>query len=94
MCSCPFETRSLPGSLAATLRGFAFYVAFPESSIRRLGLPIYVARVPAGPLMRSLPRDLSVASRLDRHLVPAARFTAVTRVKERSGFPIANDLKK
>jgi hypothetical protein len=27
------ETRSLPGSLAATRRGFAFYVAFPKSSI-------------------------------------------------------------
>jgi hypothetical protein len=27
------ETRSLPTSLAATHRGFAFYVAFPESSI-------------------------------------------------------------
>src|SRR5439155_9268874 len=33
-----FETRSLPGSLAATRRGFAFYVAFPKSSIRPLGL--------------------------------------------------------
>jgi hypothetical protein len=27
------ETRSLPTSLAATHRGFAFYVAFPKSSI-------------------------------------------------------------
>jgi len=27
------ETRSLPSSLAATHRGFAFYVAFPKSSI-------------------------------------------------------------
>ena len=27
------ETRSLPTSLAATHRGFAFYVALPESSI-------------------------------------------------------------
>src|SRR4029453_5493505 len=27
------ETRSLPTSLAATHRGFAYYVAFPESSI-------------------------------------------------------------
>jgi hypothetical protein len=27
------ETRSLRTSLAATHRGFAFYVAFPESSI-------------------------------------------------------------
>ena len=28
----PFETRSIPSSLAATHRGFAFYVAFPKSS--------------------------------------------------------------
>jgi len=27
------ETRSIPTSLAATHRGFAFYVAFPKSSI-------------------------------------------------------------
>jgi predicted metalloprotease len=37
MCSRPFETRSLPSSLAATHRGFAFFVAFPKSSIRHLG---------------------------------------------------------
>jgi hypothetical protein len=43
MCSRPFETRSLPSSLATTHRGFAFYVAFPKSSIRPLGLSIYVA---------------------------------------------------
>ena len=34
MCCRPFETRSLPSSLAATPRGFPFYVAFPKSSIR------------------------------------------------------------
>src|SRR5438128_3809782 len=33
-----FETRSLPSSLAATLRGFTFYLADPVSSIHRLGL--------------------------------------------------------
>ncbi|PYK07020.1 MAG: hypothetical protein DME67_01535 [Verrucomicrobia bacterium] len=49
MRSRSFETRSLPSSLAATHRGFAFYVAFPKSSVRPLGLPIYVARVPAAP---------------------------------------------
>jgi hypothetical protein len=36
MCSRPFETRSLPSSLAATHRGFAFYVAFPKRSIPSL----------------------------------------------------------
>jgi hypothetical protein len=49
------ETCSLPTSLAATHRGFAFYVAFPKSSIRPLGLPIYVARVPAAPFTRCYP---------------------------------------
>ncbi len=29
-----FETRSFPNSLAATLRGFTFYLAVPISSIR------------------------------------------------------------
>ena len=46
MRSRSFETRSLPSSLATTHRGFAFYVAFPKSSIRPVGLPIYVARLP------------------------------------------------
>ena len=36
------ETRSLPTSLAATHRGFAFYVAFPKSSIPNRGV-FYVA---------------------------------------------------
>jgi len=31
-----FETHSLPSSLAATLRGFTFYLADPVSSIHRL----------------------------------------------------------
>ncbi len=48
------ETRSLPTSLAATHRGFAFYVAFPKSSILdRTNAPVQnqslaEARVPAG----------------------------------------------
>jgi hypothetical protein len=33
------ETRSLPGSLAATYRGFAFYVAHPIRSIETRSLP-------------------------------------------------------
>ena len=47
------ETRSLP-TLARpeSFRGFTFYVAFPKSSIRPLGFPIYVARVPAAPFTR------------------------------------------
>jgi len=31
-----FETRSFPNSLAATLRGFTFYLADPISSIHRI----------------------------------------------------------
>ena len=48
------ETRSLPTSLAATHRGFAFYVPFPKSSVLdRTNAPVQnqslaEARVPAG----------------------------------------------
>ena len=48
------ETRSLPTSLAATHRGFAFYVSFPKSSVLdRTNAPVQnqslaEARVPAG----------------------------------------------
>ena len=58
MRSRPFETRSRPRSLAATPRGFAFYVGFPKRSIRPCGLPIYVARVPAAPFARCPTRSL------------------------------------
>jgi hypothetical protein len=59
MRSRAFETRSLPSSLATTRRGFAFHVAFPKSSIRPVGLPIHVARVPAAPFARRYPRDFT-----------------------------------
>ena len=36
------ETRSLPTSLAATHRGFAFYVAFPKSSIPSLARVLHL----------------------------------------------------
>jgi|SRR5215467_698041 len=39
MCSRPFETRSLPNSLAATHRGFAFYVTFPKAPFDLLVCP-------------------------------------------------------
>jgi mannose-6-phosphate isomerase-like protein (cupin superfamily) len=48
------ETHSLPTSLAATHRGFAFYVPFPKSSVLdRTNAPVQnqslaEARVPAG----------------------------------------------
>ena len=59
MCSRPFETRSRPALSRRYRRGFAFYVAFPKNSIRPLGLPIYVARVPAAPFARSYPRHFN-----------------------------------
>src|SRR5882724_1725905 len=45
-----------PARSPLPIAGLAFYVAFPKSSIRPLGLPIYVARVPAAPFTRSYPR--------------------------------------
>jgi len=62
----PFETRSLPSSLAATHRGFAFYVDFPKSSIRSFprldcisaapaALDRYLAALPAMSLIPSAP---------------------------------------
>jgi len=74
MRSRPFETRSLPSSLAATERGFAFYVAFPKSSIRPIGLPIYVARVPAAPFARCPTRSL-----LPSQLTLITRTTSCSR---------------
>jgi len=59
MCSRPFETRSLPSSLAATHRGFAFFVAFSKSSIRPAGFPIYVVHRPAAPFARCFPRNFT-----------------------------------
>jgi hypothetical protein len=65
------ETRSLPTSLAATPRGFAFYVALPKSSIETRSLPtlarcypcsfsFYVAdpisSIASGPHCKHLPR--------------------------------------
>jgi hypothetical protein len=54
------ETRSLPTSLAATHRGFAFYVAGPTSSIETRSLPA---------LTRSFPRHFTfyVADPLQLH---------------------------
>jgi len=51
MCSRTFETRSPPGLTRCFPRSFAFYVDFPKRSVRPLGLPIYVARVPAGSIL-------------------------------------------
>jgi hypothetical protein len=74
MRSRAFETRSLPSSLGATHRGFAFCVAFPKSSIRRLGLPIYACSPPRGSI-----RELDfVAALLGREL----RISAVAELAD------------
>ena len=59
---CPRPHASYLAALPSTraisqTRGF--YVAFPISSIRPLGFPIYVARVPAAPFTRSRPRHFA-----------------------------------
>jgi hypothetical protein len=46
IASRAFETRSRPPLSRRYPRGFAFYVAFPKSSIRSLSLPICVAQFP------------------------------------------------
>jgi hypothetical protein len=43
------ETRSLPTSLAATHRGFAFYVALPKSSIPLIAT-CSMSLIPSAPL--------------------------------------------
>jgi hypothetical protein len=68
MYSRAFETRSRRPLSRRYPRGFAFYVAFPKSSIRPLGLPIYVARVPAASIRSPLP----IAALPSVSLLPAA----------------------
>ena len=90
MCSRPFETRSLPSSLATTHRCFAFYVAFPRSSIRPLGLPIYVTRVPAAPFTRSYPRRFALITRTARACASYLAALPSTRaIPDRDVFYVA-----
>src|SRR2546421_12815296 len=44
----PATLAALPSTRAIPIRD-VFYVAFPKSSIRSLGLPIYVAQLPSAP---------------------------------------------
>jgi hypothetical protein len=68
------ETRSLPTSLAATHRGFAFYVASPKSSIPDRDV-FYVAHP-----IRSI-REQAVQLRMESiRLVDAAAFGATDNV--------------
>jgi hypothetical protein len=59
MGSRSFETPSLPRLLAATHRGFAFYVGFPKRTIRPVRFPIYVARRPAASFLCCYPRSFT-----------------------------------
>jgi hypothetical protein len=52
MCSRPFETRSRPRFLAATLATLPSMSLFPKAPFDLSVLPIYVARVPAAPFTR------------------------------------------
>src|SRR5437667_134232 len=55
MCSRPFETRSRPPLSRRYPRGFAFYVAFPKSSIRPLGFAHLCRSRPRGSVHTLLP---------------------------------------
>ena len=54
-----FETRLLPRSLTAAIEVLPSMSLLPKSSIRPVGLPIHVARVPAAPFARRYPRDFT-----------------------------------
>jgi hypothetical protein len=47
------ETRSLPSSLAATHRGFAFYVAFPKRSVPSIAM-CSMSMIPSGSILSRL----------------------------------------
>jgi hypothetical protein len=58
MCSRPFETRSRPRFLAATLATLPSMSLFPNAPFDLSVLPIYVARVPRGSIHSRLPLSL------------------------------------
>ena len=74
----PLPTAALPSmSLSQKLHSLdrdVFYVAFPTRSIRALGLPIYLARVPVAPFARSYPRHFTLITRSPRR--PCASYLA------------------
>jgi hypothetical protein len=59
MCSRPFETRSLPSSLAASLAVLPSMSLFPNAPFDLVGLPIYVARAPAAPFTHCFPHNFT-----------------------------------
>jgi hypothetical protein len=73
------ETRSLPTSLAATHRGFAFYVALPKK-LYSLGRDVFFVADPISSIVsRSLPLGSTAALTAlpAMSLIPSAPFTAV-----------------
>jgi hypothetical protein len=58
MCSRPFETRSRPRFLAATLATLPSMSLFPKAPFDLSVLPIYVARVPRGSIHSRQPLSL------------------------------------
>jgi len=91
--SCaPAHLKLAPSQCARCFpRSFTFYVAFPISSIRPLGLPIYVARVSAAPFS-PLPSSLCLLCRSTHSLhsgdVMASEQMCVTRVADRGELPL------
>ena len=94
MCSRPFETRSLPSSLAATHRGFAFYVAFPKSSIRPLGFAHLYRSRPRGSIRSLLPSQLCLDHSHCLVLVPAtlAALPSTRAIPDRAVFYVADPI--
>src|SRR5215510_13553378 len=82
--SCaPAHLKLAPYQLARCFpRSFTFYVAFPQNSIRPLGLPIYVARVPAGSILA--PALVAWSEWDKRHRRSALDYSACTPSSKRS----------
>src|SRR6266496_6258429 len=87
MCSRPFDTRSLPNSLAASLAVLPSMSLFPKAHFDLSVLPIYVARVPAAPFTHCFPRNFYV----DRSLCPrphASYLAALPSTRAISQTPV------
>src|SRR6266487_602367 len=92
MCSRPFETRSRPHILAATLATLPSMSLFPKAPFDLSVLPIYVARVPAAPFTRLLPSSLYLDHSHCPVLVPAtlAALPSTRAIPDRDVFYVAH----
>src|SRR6266496_579931 len=86
MCSRAFETRSRPPLSRRYPRGFAFYVAFPKSSIRPLGFAHLCRSRPRGSAHSLLPSSLYLDHSRCLVLAPAtlAAFPSTRAIETRS----------